>query len=75
MPTLTVTDDELTAIQKLCSEETEIAHCEGDSQSHSLHLGLVNKCFFASRPETPPSIPKAMRISGAFVDEWSKGVA
>ena len=29
-------------------------------------------------PETPPSIPKATRISGApgyFVDEWSKGVA
>ena len=75
MPTLNLTDDELEAVFLLCSEECEVALQGPDIDSGLLHLGIQHKCFNALRPETPPSIPKATRISGAFVDEWSKGVA
>ena len=82
MPTLHLTDDELEAVFQLCAEECEIALCEANGESHSRHLGLLDKCFNAVRDkanaDAPPSIPKATRISGApgyFVDEWPKGVA
>ena len=64
MPMINLTEDELHAVFMLCSEETEIALCNVDIDSGLLHLGVMHKCFLALRPETPPSIDKALRVGG-----------